>query len=264
MSRTAAPMRRPGVVTLGLVAGILSLVGVGTCPAVAGAATEGAAYITRVGALTPLHSGGSATPFGVALPPGAACPGDSAHDGYRVDSYLVPKGASPTEANYGTGIPSRWWGYFSSYGQYVGAANTAEGTGAVIGLPNSFTWTRLTAAELLPGGVHSATWEGGIACADVHGKVTTFWNTEIVFTADPSDPGGFTWRVVHEGAVPSPSDTGLWVGVGLLVVASLSAAYALHLRRRGRSGGSESATPDGDGDGGPVAARRPAVPQHSG
>ena len=153
----------------------------------------------------------------------------------------MPASASPTEVNFKTGLPDRWWGYFAD-GGYVGALNTAESTGQVVGLPASFEWTRLSASQLLPGGVHSAAWNGGIACADVHGVVTTYWNTRIVFTADAVDPGGYSWRVVGEGALPGPSHLGLWIGIALLVLASFAAAFALRLRR---SGDDDTSTPDG-------------------
>ena len=58
--------------------------------------------------------------------------------------------------------------------------------------------------QLLPGGVPSATWEGGIACADVHGKVTDYWNTEITFTAvDPPAPGSAPVTVSNPGGFNS-------------------------------------------------------------
>jgi hypothetical protein len=219
------------------VAGGVALVGpalAGVGPA--GAATASAELIARPGTSTPLGSGGSATPYGVVLPAGASCPGDTAHDGDHVYSYLVPKGASPTDVSFKTGIPSRWFGYIAE-GAYYGAVNTAESTGQIVGLPTSFTWARLTASDLFPGGARTATWEGGIACADTHGVVTDYWNSEIRFTADASDPGGFTWVVVAQGqvAVTSSSNLGLWVGLGLLVVASGATAYALMLRRRARA-----------------------------
>ena len=34
--------------------------------------------------------GGSRTAFALRLPNGASCPGDSADDGYRVNSFVVP------------------------------------------------------------------------------------------------------------------------------------------------------------------------------
>jgi hypothetical protein len=226
--------------------GLVGALGVTVAPGVAGAASASAEIITRPGTSTPLASGGSATPYGVILPAGATCPGDTAHQGYHVYSYLVPAGTSPTAVSFKTGIPGRWYGYIGD-NAYFGAVNTAEGTGQIVGLPTSFTWSRLTPAELFTGGTHTATWEGGIACADTHGVVTDYWNSELVFTADSSDPGGFTWKVIHQGQIPSSFNTGLWVGISLLVLAAGAASYALRQRRR-RSGGSEADTPVIDGD----------------
>ena len=227
-------------------------VGITAHPLVAGAATGAGEVITNVGTLTPLTSGIAATPYGVILPNGASCPGDTAHDGYHVFSYLVPKGTAPADIRFTTGLPDRGLGYFSN-GAYFGAVNTAETTGQVVGIPTSFTWTRLTTGELFRDGARSSTWEGGIACADVHGVVTDYWNSEIVFTAHASDPGGFTWRVTGQGSISSPTDVGLWVGIALLVVASGAGAYALTLRHRAKEDAAEYAStagtdPDSTGD----------------
>jgi hypothetical protein len=200
---------------------------------VAGAAvTASTEVITHPGQLTPLGSGGSATPYGVVLPAGASCPGDTAHDGYHVFSYLVPEGVSPTAVSFKTGDPSKWFGYIAN-GAYFGAVNTAQDTGQIVSLPDDFVWTRLTPQDLFVKGATSATWEGGIACADIHGNVTDYWNSQIVFTASSADSGGFTWRVV-QAATPASSNVGLWVGVvlGLLAIACTVVAVVLGRRRR--------------------------------
>lgn len=200
-------------------------------PSTAGAVTVGAALITKPGTLTALEGGGSTTPYGVALPAGASCPGDTAHDGYLVYSYLVPLGALPTDVSFKTGLPSRWSGYFTD-SSYFGAVNTAQGSGQIVGIPTSFTWSRLTPHELFAHGAHTATWEGGIASATSHGVVTDYWNSQTVFTADRADPGGFTWKTVGRVSLPTSFDLGLWLGIALLVIASAAATYAIVLRRR--------------------------------
>lgn len=224
---------------------VLAVVVVGF-PAVAGAATAGAEVLVVPGTTRALTSGGSATPYGVVLPPGAACPGDTAHDGYHVFSYLVPGGSSATDVNFRTGTPSRWYGFIAD-GAYVGAVNTAVSTGEIVGLPTAFVWTRLTPQILFADGAHTSTWRGGIACADTSGRVTDYWNSTLVFAADPTDPGGFTWKVVDQGAVPSSVPVGLWVGIGLLVLAAGAGAFALRLRRRSRA--SDAHPDDGPIDG---------------
>jgi hypothetical protein len=195
-------------------------------------ATAGTEVITHPGQLAPLSSGGSATPYGVLLPSGASCPGDTAHQSYHVFSYLVPTGVAPTAVSFKTGLPSKYFGYIAE-GAYFGAVNTAEGTGQIVGLPSSFTWSRLTPQDLFANGAKTATWEGGIACADTHGVVTNYWNSDIVFAADAADPGGFTWKVTAPPA--SSSSIGLWVGVALIGVAIVFGTAALVLRRRSRA-----------------------------
>ena len=55
---------------------------------------NGTAVIAPPGLATPLTSGGSTTPFTVALPAQAACDGDTATGGYHVYSYLVHQGTA--------------------------------------------------------------------------------------------------------------------------------------------------------------------------
>jgi hypothetical protein len=200
-------------------------------PTVAGAASASTEVITRPDQSVPLNSGGSATEYGVALPSGAGCPGDTAHDGYHVFSYLVPKGVSPTAVSFLTGDPSRYFGYIAE-GAYFGAVNTAQVTGQIVTLPPAFTWSRLTPQDLFAHGVTSSIWDGGIACANVHGVVTNYWNSEVLFTASSTDPGGFTWRVIQPQA--ATSNVGVVVGVGLGAVAVGLGVVAFVLSRRNR------------------------------
>jgi hypothetical protein len=194
----------------------------------------GAAEITVPGQPAALRAGGSATPYGLALPAGAHCPGDSAHKGYHVFSYLVPDGVSPQSVRF-SDIPDRGLGFFSN-GVYVGAINTAQYTGAIIDLPTDLTLSRLTPTTLFAHG-SPATWEGGIACADSRGAVTNYWNTQIVFTASASDPGGFRWSVASPVQVTSSGGLGLWVAIALIVVAAAFSLMAVRFRRSAPNGG---------------------------
>lgn len=219
----------------------------------AGAApVAGTESITQPGELTLLHSGGSSTLYGVALPSGASCPGDTAHQGYHVFSYLVRSDVPVGSITFKTGLPHKGFG-FIAYGRYFGAVNTAEGTGAIVGIPLDFTWSRLTTKDLFPNGEKSTTWNGGIACANTNGVVTNYWNSQIVFTASASDPRGFTWRVVADPSLGS-SHKWLWIGVVLIVLSIGLATFAVFLSRknkassdRGSSSGSDPNEPDPSG-----------------
>lgn len=217
-----------------VVAGGLSAL---VAPSVAGAAVAvGAAEIVQPGTSIPLRAGGSATPYGVLLPQGASCPGDTAHGNYHVFSYLVPNGVAPSAVNFGGILPSRGFGYIAN-GEYYGAINTAENTGLIPGLPADFTWSRLTPQELFTKGEGSALWDGGIVCATARGQVTDAWNTEFLFTASATDPGGFTWSVVGQDP-PSSSSGGQfpWFAVVLVVAAVVLGGSAVGMSRRRATG----------------------------
>jgi hypothetical protein len=205
---------------------------------VAGATvTAGTAIITQPGQTKPLNSGGSATEYGVELPAGASCPGDTAHDGYRVFSYLIPKGISLPTLTVRGEVPFRgepghpYFGYIA-YGSYYGDINTDLNTGEVPTLPLEFTWSRLTPADLFKNGERSAVWNGGIACTTAVGVVTNYWNTEIEFTASSTDPGGFTWKVLDPQS--APVNWGLRISIALITLAVVFGAVALVLGYRQR------------------------------
>jgi hypothetical protein len=223
---------------------VASILAIGSTSSLAQAGPlSGPVLITRPGTLTPLTGGGSGTEFSVVLPAGASCPGDTMHDGYLVYSYLVPKGVSPTAVNFKTGIPDRYYGFIAE-GAYFGAVNTAAETGEIVTLPPEFAISRWGSSDLLARGASTATWDGGIACATAGGVVTTYWNTEFVIRADPSDPRGYAWRVVQTTAAAGGDGLGLGLGVALIVVALGSGVTALiwNRRRRGHPGGDPTAS----------------------
>jgi hypothetical protein len=152
---------------------------------------------------TALSAGASATPFTLNLPAQAACPGDSTTGGYLVDSYLVPQSTNFGTLSFSGGFPSTGYSlYNSTNNKAFAAANTATGTGQIIGIPNTLEFGsqvghgKPTLANLLAG---NGVWEAGIAC-ELSGALTDYWNTEVTFTASTTDVGGgFVWS-----AVPGP------------------------------------------------------------
>jgi hypothetical protein len=220
------------VVLVALAVGALVAPGVATADA-----TVGRALITQAGTDRPLNSGASTTLYGVSLPAGASCSGDTAHKQYHVFTYLFPVDVAPTAVSFKTGEPSDLGtnGHFGfiSGGQYVGALNTAPVTGEVVDLPEHYTWSRLTAADLFSAGQTRSSWNAGIACADPAGAVTDYWNAEIVFTASAAVPGGFTWAVAPSDA--ASTGRSLRVGVTLLIIAVALGLVAFAINRRRRS-----------------------------
>jgi hypothetical protein len=181
-------------------------------PAMA-ATVSGTATLAVPGASSgALRSGSATTPFTVELPANASCPADTAHHGYLVYSYLVPRGTDLAAVKF-VNFPSEGYGLVDTTGTYYGAVNTAEHTGQIIGIPNDFEWGPLTkragsvSLSKLVGGPNHGVWEAGMACANTHGFFARGWNTQVTFTSHGSGTGGFTWAAVP-GAPPGAFSSG--------------------------------------------------------
>jgi len=208
-------------------------------PVAVAAVGTGAMEIIHPGTTQHLASGGPTTEFGIALPQGAACPGDSAHDGYYVYSFLVPKGVLPASVSFKDQVPDKYFGLIAFGKYYYGADNTAENTGAIINVPGAFVWNRLTPEDLHLGSSATASWVAGVACAHGQGVVTNYWSADLVFSASHGDPNGFVWTVDHPASVVPGN--GVPVGEILLIVGIvlILAGVVFALRQR-RSGGAAS------------------------
>jgi hypothetical protein len=216
-----------GIVTLVTGCALFAMVAVlgGTA---ASAATAGHAEIVIPGSTTPLSSGGSATQFGVLLPGGARCPGDSTKSPwYTANSYLVPEGTDPATIDFKKLLPAPGLFLIGFGGPWE--AQSVERDTALVEVPEYFNIQRFQPSDLLPGGATAATWEAGIACADDRGVASTYWNVELTFSASSSDRGGFVWKVdptkTASKSSPWPVVAGLVVvgAVALLVMRSVAA-----------------------------------------
>lgn len=167
----------------------------------------------------PLSGGASATPFSFLLPAGAACAGDSANDGYRVQSYMVPAAvdvgsltfdsAGPVPTTIGSGFRQPL--YTSTFSPYVNAqtanAFPAPGPGPVVNIP------AFSLGLWEPGNVPAGAYDVGIACTLGPPSATQldqYWNVQIEVVADAADePAGLTWTVVEGSTTTttSPSST---------------------------------------------------------
>jgi len=215
--------RRPGTWvarSAAAAAGMLAVLGIALIAGgPAGATTDTTATIASPGTTTELPSGGSATQFTVALPPQAACSGDTATHGYHVLSYLLPKGEALSSVSFTTGFPSTGFGFFDELGTYYGPVNTSIGTGQITEIPNDFEWAPMIVDGYLPltgstgllysgsGPTASGVWEAGIVCANSSGVPVNFWNTEVTFSASSSDPNGFTWSATPGGSTTTTTTT---------------------------------------------------------
>ena len=227
--RSARLARAVTVISLSL-AGLVALPG--ATPALA-ATDAGALTLTKgsgAGAGSALASGGSATGFGLKLPAGAACSGDTATNGYRVQTFMVSSnvtvstmvfdstGPSPQSTGATVRLP-----LFSLGTPYIDG-NTAVGTGAITGLPVfDFAVFGSSGPTIVPNGTYTL----GVACTKGSAgptQVDKYWTTQITVTANPSDtPSGFTWVA----GVPAPP------------------SYALTVTKAGSGTGSVTSSPSG-------------------
>jgi hypothetical protein len=156
----------------------------------AGAATNNGALV-----ITPT-SGSSADEFTVSFASGApiACPGDSATDGYRVQSFVVPVGTNLDGLTFnsvgpvGGGLP-----LIDTAGTTFVNGLTDITTGSVSQLPGAYTFQYNAPGEFAAGD-----WIVGIACTQGIGAGMTksLWTTNITIATDASaGPAQITWMV---------------------------------------------------------------------
>lgn len=188
--------------------------------------------------------GDSTSAFGISLPEGASCPGDSANDGWRVQSYLVPAGTDvgsvvfealrPEGPDPGTYRSLREvnGGIFTQ--QFTQSNDEPGHPGLILPTP------ALTFAWYPEGSLPPGQYTIGIACTPADWNVVRFWHVDFIFeTASDVQPGGMRWHVVGaSGSAASSSsssgDRSTTVLIVLIVaaLAGLAVLAALWLRDR--------------------------------
>jgi hypothetical protein len=198
--------------TAAILTGITSFAAVTMAGAgAAGAATiDGSATITDPSLAALSYPAASSTLFAISTPAGAACTGNTAGDGTKVYSYLVPYGTNVQNLTISAGHVSTGFAIFDYTGTPIESLQVASNN-SVPTLSNQLDWepfvTSTVLSSLLTGSAgHTGVWEAGILCANSTSHVTDYWNTEITFSADSNDPSGFTWSAVsgdpNSGANP--------------------------------------------------------------
>lgn len=163
----------------------------------------------------PLNSGGSASEFVLRLPAGSACSGDSANDGYQVQSYMVPSTVDPSSLTFdsqgptpnGTGAALRLPLYDTQGSGYIDQLTDIT-TGFISGLPKF--WFGIFGADG-PTVVPAGTYNVGIACTKGLASATQldkYWNAQFTIAHSASDePAGLTWTVVNNGTGSSTTSS---------------------------------------------------------
>ena len=171
-----------------------------------------------------VNHGGAATEFTVRLPAGASCPGDSANDQWRVQSFIIPAAEDPADIHYGAIGPEPVGdGRYALFGvdttpfvHHLTVRNPAAGQPGVIAPlpPLSFA---VVAGEHIPTG----TYRMGVACT-YFGATALYWETDVVLTeAADGSVGKFKWRLASAPANVGQSDDGS--SQSLVVVAGIVA-----------------------------------------
>lgn len=186
--------------------------------------------------------GGSTTAFAVELPDDAECQGDSANDGYRVNSYLVPAAVAATEVEFdGLGPTPNAYGQYDAFRQPLYDTDTSFFVSIQLlnneekGLPGRMQpFPMFDFGVYRPGDLPVGAYRLGIACT-LDNEITRVWDAEIEVRADEADsPAQIAWSVVD--FEPS-DDSGSGVApIAIGVALAAAAAIVLLLRRRSSSG----------------------------
>lgn len=244
-------MAAPALVRIAAAAAVAGTVGVGALgvaggPA-AGASEAGAAEIVSPGGGAPLRSGGSRTDFRVKLPSGAACKGDSARAGYRIQGYLVPSSADLDALAFDSSGPVPAAGQFRAplheatfsanpfVDQLTAEAVPAGGPGVIVQPLPAFSFASFDPAFGFP--LAPGEYNVGVACTlGPPGAIQQDkrWNTVVTITPDPADvPARIRWAVTNDGATTTTRRSVGWA-VPLAGAAAVAAAGGgvIALRRR--------------------------------
>ncbi len=182
---------------------------------------------------TTLVEGDSNTVFTLRLPDGASCPGDSAHDDWRVNSFIVPATDDPGALRYGVIWPEGD-GRYALYGADTRPYSLVlTGQNATAGLPGRIVAPPPFTLGVFPAGTLTADrYRIGLACTYFR-ETAIYWDTELVMSDDPDiQPGELRWRLADApdtaGAGSDSGGTGS-IGAFPLVIVSAGALAALAL-----------------------------------
>jgi len=189
---------------------------------------------------TPLRSGNSDTAFSLKLPEGATCPGDTAHDQWRWQGFVVPADVAVDDIKYyvlGPDMPNSKALYTSdskyAADQFLLPNASAGEPGRFQSMP-FFTYSRFPKG-LLPEGSYRMM----VTCTFFR-DTAKYWDTGFEITESDSDGGaaGFTWvaEAAPEGAVDAPTQPPFnWRPLLGALLAAAAAGGGLVLWRSSRS-----------------------------
>ena len=197
----------------------------------------------------PLTEGDSNTFFSVRLPDDATCPGDSANDDWRVQSFVIPDEMDPGALEYkalrpiGDNLHALYGADTRPYIQAFLGQNSGPGQPGQILDPPTLSFAVFPAGTL-PEGVYRI----GLACTYFR-DTAKYWDTRIELTSDPAvQPGQFRWRVVEpagqlgDTSPDSESSGSPWLMISGLALVAVVGAFVVRSRRNSRYSLKETAS----------------------
>lgn len=191
--------------------------------ATAAGTREGDLVLVSASSHQPIDHGGSATRFSLRLPQDASCPGDSAHDQWRIQSFLVPASVDPAPLTYELQGPKVEGGFplfdvaTHPLSQLLLRENDVAGKPGYVDTLPDVDFKVFPVGMITPG-----TYRIGLACT-IWRKTAKYWDTSIVVVASSKDhPAGFEWRLAsapEQVLVHKPSSR--WPMTALALVAAL-------------------------------------------
>jgi len=166
-----------------------------------------------------LDHGNSTTEFSLRLPD-PTCPGDSANDQWKVQTFMVPVGTSVDTLRYGAAGPfdqsDNRWALFDtktdSYSMQFTLRNPAAGSPGTIPTPPAFDF-KVVAQAKVPAGDYTV----GLACT-LFGKTGKVWSQQITveYIGDQ-----FNWRLstAPPSVLTSSKSNSVWWVVGAIALA---------------------------------------------
>ena len=187
-----------------------------------------------------LTDGSGGTTFGLELPAGASCPGDSRNDQWRVQTFIVPAEVDPGTLTYNS-IGPEGSGRYALYDLDTNpVSDVLTSPNGAPGLPGLIVGLRSMSFEIFPPGtLPDGVYRVGVACTYFR-DTASFWDTTIEVTRDPNDlPAELRWEV---GSPPTgatsgiPDDRSSGAGSFGIIVLALAAVIAavLYFGRRSR------------------------------
>ena len=186
-----------------------------------------------------LTDGDSTSAFTFRLPEGASCPGDSANDDWRVQSFLVPAqtdiGSLRYEGTRPDGEEYRSLRYLDGDIYIMEFTNPNPGPGnpgEIIALPPlTFAWFPTCSLKM---GAYTM----GIACTNPSWEVERYWDVTVELSSAPEvEPGGLRWRVDDPSGEVSLDEASGNVGIAgssIAAIAIFAGAGIVLIRRRSR------------------------------